>query len=191
MQLNPGPISEATEIPTTNHVEPTRLNSLLIDRTNTNDTSQTFGPNPKNTSTPERSKKTKRNTLNTILINNNIVESITKTTQLKHPIKNNHPVNWSKQQITNNRTASKHNTLLENINEFVLHNMMNNPTRIDSGNIIYLTLTANPSVTLNIHTTPGMSDPEAVAFNINLNHVRNIKYSNINLYTGINLRYKI
>ncbi|KAK2140437.1 hypothetical protein NP493_5789g00003 [Ridgeia piscesae] len=50
IQLNPGPISKDTEILTTNHVDPTRSNSL-IDRTNTNDTSQTydltFGPNPK------------------------------------------------------------------------------------------------------------------------------------------------
>ncbi|KAK2174810.1 hypothetical protein NP493_776g01052 [Ridgeia piscesae] len=60
IQLNPGPISEDTEILTTNHADPTRLNSL-IDRTNTNDTSQTYDltiePNPQNTSTPERSKK--------------------------------------------------------------------------------------------------------------------------------------
>ena len=82
IQLNPGPISEDTEIPTSNHVDPTRLNSI-IDRTNTNDTSQTydltFGPNLQNTSTPERSKKTKRNTLNAILINTNSVKSITIT----------------------------------------------------------------------------------------------------------------
>ena len=82
IQLNPGPISEDTEIPTSNHVDPTRLNSL-IDRTNTNDTSQTydltFGPNLQNTSTPERSKKTKRNTLNAILMNTNSVKSITNT----------------------------------------------------------------------------------------------------------------
>ena len=37
-------------------------------------------------------------------------------------------INWSKQQITNKRTASKHNKLLEIINEFGLQNMMNNPT---------------------------------------------------------------
>ncbi|KAK2176218.1 hypothetical protein NP493_675g02000 [Ridgeia piscesae] len=87
IQLNPGPISEDTEILTTNHVDPTRLNSL-IDRTN--NTSQTyeltFGPNPQYTSTPEHSKKTKRNTLNAILINTNSIKSIT------NPIKNNHPV---------------------------------------------------------------------------------------------------
>ncbi|KAK2172998.1 hypothetical protein NP493_911g00008 [Ridgeia piscesae] len=53
IQLNPGPISEDTDNLTTNHVDPILLNSL-IDRTNTNDTSQTyditFGPNPQNTS---------------------------------------------------------------------------------------------------------------------------------------------
>jgi exonuclease III len=268
IQLNPGPISKDTEILTTNHVDPTRSNSL-IDRTNTNDTSQTydltFGPNPQNTSTPERSKKTKRNTLNAILINTNSIKSITKTTQLKTTIQSNNPdimflvetkidenyptysflppnynairkdrsihgggvliafrddivaepltnlnsnceivwtkvhftrnksiyfasyyrppndhlqslealhesltklyrtqktppnvviagdfnlpdINWSKQQITNNRTASKHNKLLEIINEFGLQNMMNNPTQIDSGNILDLILTSNPSI---------------------------------------------
>ncbi|KAK2171933.1 hypothetical protein NP493_1014g01000 [Ridgeia piscesae] len=251
IQLNPGPISEDAEILTTNHVDPTRHNSL-IDRTNTNDTSQTydltFGPNPKNTSTPERSRKTKRNTLNAILINTNSIKSITKTTQLKTTFQSNNPdiiflvetqidknyptysflppnynairkdrsihgggvliafrddivaepltnlysncdivwkkvqftrnksiyfapttdppmtisnrlkhesltklyrtqknppnvviagdfnlpdINWSKQQITNNRTASKHNKRLEIINECGLQNMKNNPTRID------------------------------------------------------------
>ena len=84
-------------------------------------------------------------------------------------------INWSKQQITNNRTASKHNKLLEIINEFGLQNMMNNPTRIDSGNILDLILTSNPSIIVNTHTTPGMSDHEAVTFNVNLNPVHNRK----------------
>ena len=82
-------------------------------------------------------------------------------------------IDWSKQQITNNRTASKHNKLLEIINKFGLQNMLNNPTRIDSGNILDLILTSNPSIIVNTHTTPGMSDHEAVTFNINLNPVRN------------------
>ena len=63
--------------------------------TNTNDTSQTydltFVPNPQNISTPERSKKTKRNTLNAILINTNSIKSIIKTTQLKTTIQSNNP----------------------------------------------------------------------------------------------------
>ena len=84
-------------------------------------------------------------------------------------------IDWSKQQITNNRTASKHNKLLEIINKFGLQNMLNNPTRIDSGNILDLILTSNPSIIVNTHTTPGMSDHEAVTFNINLNPVRNRK----------------
>ena len=52
---------------------------------------------------------------------------------------------------------------------------MNNPTRIDSGNILDLILTSNPSIIVNTHTTPGMSDHEAVTFNVNLNPVRNRK----------------
>ena len=84
-------------------------------------------------------------------------------------------IDWSKQQITNNRTASKHNKLLEIINKFGLQNMLNNPTRIDSGNILDLILTSNPSIIVNTHTTPGMSDLEAVTFNINLNPIRNRK----------------
>ena len=63
--------------------------------TNTNDTSQTydltFVPNPQNISTPERSKKTKWNTLNAILINTNSIKSIIKTTQLKTTIQSNNP----------------------------------------------------------------------------------------------------
>ena len=50
-------------------------------------------------------------------------------------------IKWSKQQTTNNRTASKHNKRLEIINEFGLQNKMNNPTRIDSGNILDSPLT--------------------------------------------------
>ena len=52
---------------------------------------------------------------------------------------------------------------------------MNNPTRIDSGNNLDLILTSNPSIFVNTHTTPGMSDHEAVTFNVNLNPVRNRK----------------
>ena len=61
------------------------------------------------------------------------------------------------------------------ITEFGLQNMMNNPTRIDSGNILDLILTSNPSIIENTHTTPGMSDHEAVTFNVNINPVRNSK----------------
>ena len=52
---------------------------------------------------------------------------------------------------------------------------MNNTTRIDSGNILDLKLTSNPSIIVNTHTTPGMSDHEAGTFNVNLNPVRNRK----------------
>ncbi|MBA1446886.1 MAG: endonuclease/exonuclease/phosphatase family protein [Gammaproteobacteria bacterium] len=267
-------------------------------QTNTSYTSQTwdptFGPNPQNASTPERRKKTKRNTLNGILINTNSVKSIAKTTQLKTTIQTNNPdiiflvetkidenyptysflppnynairkdrnahgggvliafrddivaeplanlnssceivwtkihftrnksiyfasyyrppsdhlqslealhesltklyrsqktspnvviagdfnlpdINWGKQQTTDNRTASKHNKLLEIMSEFGLQNMVNDPTRLDSGNILDLILTSNPSIIVNTHTTPGMSDHEAVTFNVNLNPVRHSK----------------
>ena len=53
--------------------------------------------------------------------------------------------------------------------------MMNNPALIDSGNILDLTLTSNPSIIVNTHTTPVMSDHEAVIFNVNLNPVHNSK----------------
>ena len=43
----------------------------------------TFGPNPKNASTPERQKRTQGNSLKGILINTNSVKSIEKATQLK------------------------------------------------------------------------------------------------------------
>ena len=73
------------------------------------------------------------------------------------------------------RTASKHNKLLEVIREFGLQNMVNDPTRIESGNILDLILTSNTSIITNTHTTPGMSDHEAVTFEVNLNPIRNRK----------------
>ena len=54
-------------------------------------------------------------------------------------------IEWDNQQTTNTRTASKHNKLLEIISEFGLQNMVNDPTRIESGNILDLILTSNPS----------------------------------------------
>ncbi|KAI0207184.1 hypothetical protein LSAT2_008203 [Lamellibrachia satsuma] len=48
-------------------------------------------------------------------------------------------------------------------------------TGIASGNILDLILTSNPSIIINTHTTPGMSDHESVTFNVNLNPVRNKK----------------
>ena len=53
--------------------------------------------------------------------------------------------------------------------------MVNDPTRIESGNILDLILTSNPSIITNTHTTPGMSDHEAVTFEVNLNPIRNRK----------------
>ena len=253
-----------------------------------------FAPNPQNTSTPERHKKTQGNTLKGIFINTNSVKSIEKATQLKATIQYNNPdiiflvetkldanyatysflppnyeairkdrnvhgggvliafrdnivaeplqnlnsnceiiwtkihfarnkciyfasyyrppndhlqslealhdsltklyrsqktppnvviagdfnlpdINWTNHQTTNNSTASKHNKLLEITNDFGLQNMVNDPTRIASGNILDLILTSNPSIIINTHTTPGMSDHESVTFNVNLNPVRNKK----------------
>ena len=82
-------------------------------------------------------------------------------------------INWTNHQTTNNSTASKHNKLLEITNDFGLQNMVNDPTRIASGNILDLILTSNPSIIINTHTTPGMSNHESVTFNVNLNPVRN------------------
>ena len=55
--------------------------------------------------------------------------------------------------------------------------MVNDPTRIESGNILDLILTSNPSIIIiNTHTTThGMSDHEAVTFGVNLNQIRNRK----------------
>ena len=61
-------------------------------------------------------------------------------------------IDWDNQQTTNTRTASKHNKLLEIISEFGLQNMVNDPTRIESGNILDLILTSNPSIITNTHT---------------------------------------
>ena len=71
--------------------------------------------------------------------------------------------------------------------------MVNESTRVDSGNTLGLILTSNPYIIVNIHTTPGMSDHEAVIFNVNLSLVRNRNPSHkvlqfINNQTGINPR---
>ena len=52
---------------------------------------------------------------------------------------------------------------------------MNDRTRVDSGNILDLIITSNPSKIVNTHATPGMSDHEVVTFNVNLNPVHNRK----------------
>ena len=99
-------------------------------------------------------------------------------------------INWTNHQTTNNSTSSKHNKLLEITNEFELQNMVNDPTRITSGNILDLILTSNPSIIINTHTTHGMSDHESVTFNVNLNAVRNkkppTKFIVTNQQTGTN-----
>ena len=109
------------------------------------------------------------------------------------------------QQTINTRTASKHNKLLEIISEFGLQNTVNDPTRIESGNILDLILTSNiityrPThiLTSNIitnrptHTTAGISDHEAVTFEVNLNLIRNRKppHKVSNQQTGVNSRTK-
>ena len=55
-------------------------------------------------------------------------------------------INWDRQQTIIIRTAIKHSQLLEIISEFGLQNMVNDPTRIESGNILDLILTSNPSI---------------------------------------------
>ena len=99
-------------------------------------------------------------------------------------------INWTNHQITNNTTANNHNKLLEITNDFGLQNMVNDPTRIASSNILDLIFTSNPSIIINTHTTPGMSDHESVTFNVNLNPVRNkkppTKFLVTNQQTGTN-----
>ena len=53
---------------------------------------------------------------------------------------------------------------------------MNLPgTRLDSGNILDLVLASNPSLISTINTVAGMSDHEAILFDINMNPTRNNK----------------
>ena len=53
--------------------------------------------------------------------------------------------------------------------------MVNEPTRLDSGNTLDLVLTSNPSLISTINTVAGMSDHEAILFDINMNPTRNNK----------------
>ena len=84
-------------------------------------------------------------------------------------------INWNNICSTNAQTAAKHNKLIEIMGEFGLTNMVNEPTRLDSGNILDLVLTSNPSLISTINTVAGMSDHEAILFDINMNPTRNIK----------------
>jgi hypothetical protein len=66
--------------------------------------------------------------------------------------------------------------------------MVNEPTRLDSGNILDLVLTSNPALISNVNTVSGMSDHEAVLFQININPMTKIllhtKCTIIKLQTG-------
>ena len=84
-------------------------------------------------------------------------------------------INWENICSTNAQTAAKHNKLIEIIGEFGLTNMVNEPTRLDSGNILDLVLASNPSLISTINTVAGMSDHEAILFDINMNPTRNNK----------------
>ena len=53
--------------------------------------------------------------------------------------------------------------------------MIKEPTRLDSGNIVELVLTSNPSLISTINTVAGMSDHEAILFDINMNPNRKNK----------------
>ena len=77
--------------------------------------------------------------------------------------------------VTNQQTAAKHNKLIEIVGEFGLVNMVNEPTQLDSGNILDLVLTSNPSLISTINTVAGMSDHEAILFDINMNPNRKTK----------------
>ena len=56
----------------------------------------------------------------------------------------------------------KHNKLIEIVVEFGLVNIVNEPNRLDSGNILDLVLTSNPFLISTINTVAGMSDHEAI-----------------------------
>ena len=83
--------------------------------------------------------------------------------------------NWVNMCSTNSQTAAKHNKLIEIIGEFGLTNMVNEPTRLDSGNILDLVLTSNSSLISTINTVTGMSDHEAILFDIDMNPTRKNK----------------
>ena len=53
--------------------------------------------------------------------------------------------------------------------------MVNEPTQLDSGNILDLVVTSNPSLISTINTVAGMSDHEAILFDISMNPNRKNK----------------
>ena len=84
-------------------------------------------------------------------------------------------INWETLCKTNQRTAKKRNKFLEIVSEYGLTNMVNEPTRLVSGNILDLVLTSNPALISNVNTVSGMSDHEAVLFQINMNPMKKLR----------------
>ena len=76
---------------------------------------------------------------------------------------------------TNSQTAAKHNKLIEIIGEFGLTNMVNEPTLLYSGNILDIVLTSYSPLISTINTVTGMSDHEAILFDIDVNPTRKNK----------------
>ena len=86
-------------------------------------------------------------------------------------------IDWDNQQTTNTRTASKHNKLLEIIGEFGLQQKYGKRPKTHriwqhSGSHTHLHPIHHHQHT---YTTPGMSDHEAVTFEVNVNPIRNRK----------------
>ena len=81
-------------------------------------------------------------------------------------------IDWESYKSTNTQTASRHDRFLEILSEFGLTNMVNEVTRPESENILDLVLTSNPSLIINTSVAPGMSDHDAVTFQLNLKPLR-------------------
>ncbi len=78
-------------------------------------------------------------------------------------------IGWEEVCSTNPQTVSKHNKLIEIISKFGLQNIVNEIRQPESNNIL------DPAFISNLRTVPGMSDYEAVSFNVNLKSIYKTK----------------
>ncbi len=76
-------------------------------------------------------------------------------------------IDWTNLRPTNAHTATHHHRLLDLCAEFCLQNMQQEVSRPESGKCLDLVITNKPTTIDNCTTIPGMSDHNAVRFNVN------------------------
>jgi hypothetical protein len=115
---------------------------------------------------------------------NQLHESVSKLTCKKDDVLPNIIINgdfntpdiiWEDLTVNNNPNYSMllNNTMLDFVNANFLTQLINTPTRND--NILDLVLSTNPDIIYDLETHPGMSDHNAITYQVNLSVKRQKK----------------